>query len=75
MRIEQGPNDTKEFRFLKPGDVFYILRIPDGAPNYYMKIEATFNCNAVNLKTGLLTYFSVHDLVSEYNCVLVADDE
>lgn len=78
MKVEQGPNNTKEFCLLDPGDVFYTLRIPDGTPVYYMKInkmsEPTLKYNAVNLGTGLLTSFGYHDLVTKYSCILVADD-
>lgn len=80
MKVEQCQNDTKEFCLLEPGDVFYILRVPDGTPVYFMKIEKeavepVFNYNAVNLSIGSLTEFSNHDLVTKYNCILVADDE
>ena len=79
MKVEQRQNDTKEFCLLKPGDVFYTLRIPDGEPVYYMKIERTpepaFRYNAVNLNTGSLTNFGNRDLVTKYDCILVADDE
>ena len=78
MKVEQRQNDTKEFCLLKRGDVFYTLRIPDGEPVYYMKIERppepAFHYNAVNLSTGLLTIFESHDLVTKFDCILVADD-
>ena len=79
MKVERGPNDAKEFCLLDPGDVFYTLRMPDGTPVYYMKInnisEPTLKYNAVNLGTGLLTIFGYHDLVTKFSCILVADDE
>ena len=79
MKVEQFQNDTKEFCLLDAGDVFYILRIPDGTPIYYMKImkakEPAFHYNAVNLSNGSLTSFDSHDLVTEFDCILVADDE
>ena len=79
MKVEQGPSNNKEFCLLDPGDVFYILRIPDGEPIYFMKImkakEPAFHYNAVNLSTGSLTSFGYHDLVTKFDCILVADDE
>ena len=79
MKVEQCQDDTKQFCLLKPGDVFYILRIPDGAPIYFMKIEKVpepaFHYNAVNLSTGALNKFDNSELVTKYNCILVADDE
>ena len=75
MKIEECLINPEEFCVLEPGDVFYTLRIPDGTPIYYMKIAKVFNYNAVNLRTGALTEFGNHDLVTEHKCILVADDE
>ena len=75
MKIDQCLNNSQDFCLLEPGDVFYTLRIPDGTPIYYMRIAKVFNYNAVNLCTGALTEFSNHDLVTEYKCILVADDD
>lgn len=79
MKVEKRQDDAEEFCLLDPGDVFYTLRIPDGEHVYYMKIERTpepaFHYNAVNLGTGSLTTFGMHDLVTKYNCILVEDDE
>lgn len=75
MKIVNKPMKEVRFELLVAGEVFESDR--NGIIFTYMRIENSHNtCNAVNLTTGVLTYFGkAEEVMPLYDAVLLREQE
>lgn len=75
MKIVNKPMKKVRFELLVAGEVFELNR--DGIMFTYMRVENIHNtCNAIDLTTGVLTYFGgAEEVMPLYDAVLLREQE